>query len=105
MNKLTVVLMMTGLAVAAGPAQTYTGVISDSMCKLDHKMMNLPPDEKCVRECVRIGSKYVLMVGPKMYGLSDQKAPAAFAAKKVTVSGTLDAKTGMIQVAKIEGAK
>ena len=105
MNKLTVVLMFAGLAVAAGPAQTYTGVITDSMCKMDHKPMNLPPDEKCVKECVRLGSKYVLMVGTKVYGLSDQQAPAAFAAKRATVSGTLDAKTGMIQVAKIEAAK
>ena len=105
MNKLTVVLMFAGMAVAAGPAQVFTGVVTDAMCKADHKMMNLPPDEKCVKVCVGLGSKYVFMVGTKVYGLSDQKGPAAFAAKRATVSGTLDAKTGMIQVAKIEAGK
>ena len=105
MNKLTVMTMFAGLVVAAGPVQVYTGVITDSMCKMDHKAMNLPPDEKCVKECVRIGSKYVLTIGGKVYGLSDQDSPAAFAGKRATVSGTVDAKTGTIQVLKFEAAR
>jgi hypothetical protein len=37
--------------------------------------------------------------------LSDQKTPEKFAAKKVTVTGTLDAKTKTIQVDSIAAAK
>ena len=54
-------------------------------------------------ECVKAGSKYALIVGDQVYGLSDQKAPEKFAAQKVTVTGTLDGKT--IQVKSITAAK
>ena len=43
--------------------------------------------------------------GNNMYVLSDQKKPAKFAAKKVTVTGTLDNATKTIKVASIEAAK
>jgi hypothetical protein len=39
------------------------------------------------------------------YTLSDQKTPEQFAAKKVTVTGTLDAKTGTIKVDSIKAAQ
>jgi hypothetical protein len=106
MNKLTTILIFAGLAFGAGPARVYTGVVTDSMCKMDHKAMKVAPDEKCVQECAKAGSKYVLAAADgKTYGLSDQAVPAKFAAKKVTVSGELDTKTGVIRVVKIEAAK
>ena len=49
--------------------------------------------------------KYVLYDGKDTYVLSDQKTPEKFAAKKVTVTGTLDAKSKTIKVDKIEAAK
>ncbi len=106
MNKLT--LLTLGCAVvlgAASPKQTYTGVITDAMCGASHSMMNVKPDSKCVVECVKRGSKYALLVGSKVYTLSDQQAPEKYAAQKVKVTGTLDAKTETITVAKIEPAK
>jgi hypothetical protein len=48
---------------------------------------------------------YVLSVGKEAYTLSDQKTPEKFAGKKVTVTGTLDAKTKTIQVDSIAAAK
>ena len=47
----------------------------------------------------------MLYDGKEAYTLSDQKTPEKFAAKKVTVTGTLDAKTKAIQVDSIAAAK
>ena len=80
------------LLVAAGPKKTYTGVISDEMCGSDHKMMNVKPDSKCVTECVKMGSKYVLVSGSNVYVLSDQKGPEKYAGQKVAVTGSLNGK-------------
>ena len=41
----------------------------------------------------------------EVYVLSDQKTPEKFAAKKVTVTGTLDAATKTIKVDSIAAAK
>ena len=44
-----------GLALAQGPAKTYTGVITDTMCGANHVHMGVKPEAKCVRECVKGG--------------------------------------------------
>jgi len=105
MMKKTIVTVFAGatLAFAAAQPQTYTGVITDEMCGKDHAMMNVKPDSKCVADCVKAGSKYALIVGDEVYGLSDQETPQKFAAQKVTVTGTLKGKT--IQVKSIAAAK
>jgi hypothetical protein len=43
--------------------------------------------------------------GKETYLLSDQKTPEKFAGKKVTVAGTLDAKSKTIQVTSIAAAR
>jgi hypothetical protein len=93
--------------LAASDKRSFTGVITDDMCdKGDHKAMNMGPDPKCVRECIKgMDGKYVLYDGTAAYILSNQKLPEKFAAQKVTVTGTLDAKTKTIQVEKITPAK
>jgi hypothetical protein len=96
-------------ALAAAPGkQTFTGVITDSMCaKADHSHMQMgPTDAECTVACVFAhGAAYVLYDGKDVYTLSDQQAPEKFAAKKVTVVGTLDAKTKTIHVDSITAAK
>jgi len=97
-------------ALSAASAATFTGVITDSECPKgapDHKAMAMAaPDAKCVMECVKgMGGKYALFDGKAVYTLSDQKTPEKFAAKKVTVTGTLDAKTKTIKVDSIVAAK
>lgn len=65
-----------------------------------------PTDAECTKACVDVhGASYVLYDGKQAYTLSDQKAPEKFAGKKVTVSGTLNAKTKTIQVDSIVAAK
>lgn len=92
--------LLTG---AAGPKQTFMGVITDTMCGADHKAMKISPESKCVRECVKHGAKYALLAGREVYVLSDQRAPERFAAQRVAVTGTLDAKTRTIFVESIAG--
>jgi hypothetical protein len=100
-------LAVTLLAAAPGK-QTFTGTITDSMCSTaDHSQMKMgPTDAECTKACVGIhGATYVLYDGKNVYELSDQKTPEKFAAKKVTVTGTLDAKSKKILVDSITAAK
>ena len=98
-KQIAIAIASAALIFAAPPKQTFTGVITDSMCSnADHTSMNMGADAQCVTACVKAGAKYVLYDGKQAYTLSDQKTPEKFAAKKVTVTGTLDAKTKTIQV-------
>ncbi len=92
---------------AAQDAQTFTGVISEDQCAKDgHAAMRMgPTDAECTKICiVAHGAAYVLLDGSEVYALSDQKAPEAFAAQKVIVTGTLDPKTKTIRVTSIKAA-
>lgn len=100
-------LAMAMLAAAAGK-QTFTGTITDSMCATaDHSQMRMgSTDAECTIACVDAhDAMFVLYDGKEVYVLSDQHAPEKFAGKKVTVTGTLDAKTKTIQVESITAAK
>ncbi|MGO9096001.1 MAG: DUF5818 domain-containing protein [Bryobacteraceae bacterium] len=106
MNRLTIVMLAGALLLGAeNRKQTFTGVVTDSMCGADHSAMGVKPDSKCVRECVKNGAKYALVVGAKVYTLSDQQTPERFAAQKVKVTGTLDSSSNIIVVDKIEPAR
>ena len=102
-----VLVLMLGGMLAAEPAKTFTGVITDTMCGAKHTM-GIKPDYKCVRECVKIDPKkwkYALLVGSNVYVLSDQQTPEKFAAQKVKVTGSLDEKTKTIKTEKIEAVR
>jgi hypothetical protein len=105
-------VFLTVLAIAALTAaadkQTFTGTITDDMCpKADHSQMQMgPTDAACAMACVSVhGASYLLYDGKNAYMLSDQRMAEKFAAKKVTVTGTLDTKTKTIQVESISAAK
>jgi hypothetical protein len=73
--------------------QSLSGVISDSMCVKKH-MMPGKSDAECIRECIKSGSAYVLVVGEKTYMLKGNATVIApFAAKRATVQGTVNQKT------------
>ena len=105
MKKITLMLTAAAALLAAGTPQTFIGTITDAMCLGSHAMMHVNPNAKCVSECVKSGSQYVLYDGKRAYKLSDQQTPAQFAARRVKVTGTLAPKTGIIQVEKIEGVE
>jgi len=102
-------ILMVSVAGALCSGATFTGVITDNMCDdADHKDMKMGSDAKCVVECVKgMNGKYVLYDASTKtaYVLSDQKTPEKFAARKVTVTGTLDEKTKTIKVDSIAAAK
>ena len=105
------VLLGFFLVAAMAPAQnrqTFSGTITDDMCgSAGHASMRMgPTDAECTTLCVMLhDAKYVLFDGKNVYLLSDQATPEKFAAQKVTVVGTLDAKTRTITVASITAAK
>ncbi len=108
MKVLIAAMLATTLATlslsAAQGVQTFTGIIVDDMCAgVGHAPMRMgPTDAECTRACVLShGAAYVLEAGKDVYALSDQKAPAEFAAQRVRVVGTLDARTRTIRVESI----
>ncbi len=98
MRKLVSFLFAGALIAGAASQQTFTGVITDSMCGKDHAMMKVAPDSKCVLECVRSGNKFALYDGKNAYVLSDQKTPERFAGQRVKITGTLYEKTNILKV-------
>jgi len=108
MKPLFLGLLVIAALAAAPDKRKFTGVITDSMCaQADHSHMQMgPTDGECTIACVSIhAAAYVLYDGKQTWTLSDQKTPEKFAGKKVTVTGTPDAKTMTIQVDSIAAAK
>jgi hypothetical protein len=101
MKPLLFASLIIAALVAAPAKRKFTGVITDSMCSSgNHKGMRMgPTDAECTVACVLAhGALYVLYDGKEVYTLSDQTSPEKFAGKKVTVTGTLDAKTKTIHM-------
>jgi len=90
------------ILLALALAETFTVVVTDTMCGAKHTMMKDQPDDKCVRMCVKSSSDYALYDGQNVYKLSDQSKPAKFAAQKVKVTGTLNPKTKTIKLSAID---
>ncbi len=108
MKKLTLLIAAAGLTLWGVGPQTFTGVITDTMCKANHEPMHMKPHSKCVRECVKMDPsrwKYALYDGESVYVLSDQTTPAEYADQKVKVTGKLDESSKTIHVEKIEPVK
>ena len=106
--KLVMAMVLAAGFVAAPAFQTFTGTITDSMCeKADHSAMKMgPTDAECARACnEEHDAPFVLYDGKTVYALSDQRTPATFAGKKVTVTGTLDPKTTTIRVESIRSLR
>jgi Protein of unknown function (DUF5818) len=108
MRPLLLSLLLIAALTAAPEKRTFSGVITDSMCaRADHSHMKMgPTDAECTKACIlEHGANYVLYDGTHAYDLSDQKTPEKFAGQKVTITGTLDAKTQTIRVDSIAPAK
>jgi hypothetical protein len=96
----SLVILFAIMLLAQG-RQTFTGVITDSMCANgDHSAVQMgPTDAECTNVCIDShGASYVLYDGKQAYFLSDQKTPEKFAGKKVVVTGTIDAAKKTIHV-------
>ena len=102
---LAVALAFAGVMAAADAPQTFTGVITDTMCGAKHTMMKGQPDAECVKACAKGSDGYALYDGKTVWKLSDQKLPAKFPAMKVKVTGVANEKTKTIQVTGMEAAQ
>lgn len=96
---------LVGGVLVQAAEQTWTGTISDSMCRTKHEsgaegQETTNPD--CTRDCVKGGSKYVLIVGEKVFAIANQNHAdlAAHAGETVRVRGELSGET--ITVARVE---
>ena len=73
--------------------QTWVGEISDSACAMKHEsgVENVPPPpaNECVANCIRGGSKYVIVAGDKVFQIANQNAAglATLAGSKVKITG------------------
>lgn len=108
MRRLILSLLAIAALAAAQGKRTFTGVITDSMCaRADHSKMQMgPTDAQCTLACIsEHDATYVLYDGKEAFDLNDKQKPEKFAGQRVTVVGTLDAKTKTIQVESISAAK
>lgn len=105
---LTITLAVVTLSLVALRAaeQTWVGEISDSACAMKHEsgVENVPPPpaNECVANCIRGGSKYVIVVGDKVFQIANQNAAglATLAGSKVKITGEL--KGDAVTISKIE---
>jgi uncharacterized protein DUF5818 len=108
MMKPVLVALFVLTAALPQATRTFNGTITDSMCeRADHSRMRMgPTDAECAVACAEEhAAPFVLYDGKDVYALSDQKAARGFVAQKVTVVGTLDARTNTIAVRSIAPAK
>jgi hypothetical protein len=78
-------LLVSGLVYAADKG-TWTGYISDADCGTKG---NNADHAACAKKCVKGGAAPVLVVGDKVYAISNPKKVAKFIGDKVTITGTL----------------
>lgn len=85
-------VLLTSLVAIAAP-QSFTGVVSDSMCGPKH-MLPGKTDAECTRECLKANSKYALVVDKKIYTLSGPQAEfSRLAGQRVRVTGASNGDT------------
>jgi hypothetical protein len=89
----------------AGKAETLTGEVGDAMCGAKHEMAGSPAE--CTRECIKQGSKYVLISGDKVYTLETKDKDALeqldkLAGQQAKVTGTVAG--DVIQVGSVAAA-
>ena len=97
-------LIILATLVLPQGGQKFAGTISDDMCPAaDHSRMRMgATDAECAIACKHAhAALYVLFDGRQTYKLNDQQLSEKFAGKKVTITGTLDAKTMTIEVRSI----
>ena len=112
MKRLFVYSAMMALCspVVFAAQQTWTGQVSDAMCKSDHAMMQKGAmkmsDKECAMACAKSGQKYILVSAGKAYQIDDQAVAglAANAGATVKVTGEASADGSSIKISKLEPA-
>jgi len=103
---LAAVFVLGTAALSYAAEQTIAGQISDSACNRKHESgaenVPTPPDAECTMDCVRGGSKFVLVTADKIFQIANQDLAAlkTHAGHKVKMTGELKGES--ITVSKIE---
>ena len=103
---LAAVFVLGTAALSYAAEQTIAGQISDSACNRKHESgaenVPTPPDAECTMDCVRGGSKFVLVTADKIFQIANQDLAAlkTHAGHKVKMTGELKGES--LTVSKIE---
>jgi hypothetical protein len=90
MKKLVALTALTlSIATASAFAESLTGVVADSMCASNKSKAASAAHADCAAKCIKGGSAPVLVVGDKVYKISNPTKIVSFAGHKVTVDGTV----------------
>lgn len=115
-TKIPTALLLAALAAqAADKVQTFKGEVADSQCSMNVHSLTRSHEEmlksksmggtarSCTMHCIQyLGGDLVLSAKDHVYRLDDENKAREFAGQKVTITGTLDAKSNKIHVVKIE---
>ncbi|PYR30553.1 MAG: hypothetical protein DMF90_27360 [Acidobacteria bacterium] len=104
------ILATFSLSPLGAAEEVWTGEISDSACGARHESgtenVPPPPAKECVENCVKGGSKYVLVLSDgRVLQIANQDAPglASLAGTPVKVTGEL--KNNTVTIAKVEKSR
>ena len=104
----TGVMLLFAVGIA-GAGRTWAGEISDSACGKQHESgaanVPTPAAKECTLDCVRGGSKFVLVSDGRVFQIANQDRAEIrrHAGERVKITGEL--KGGAIEVAKVEAAR
>jgi hypothetical protein len=84
-----VTVLALSFASASAFAESFHGVVADEMCASNPAKASKPEHAACAKKCIGMGSPAVLIVGDKVYKVSNPDKLTAFAGKTVTVDGSL----------------
>lgn len=92
-KSVAVVALALSFASAGAFAESFTGVVADSMCASNAAKASTPEHAACAAKCIKGGSAPVLVVGDKVYKIENQESVAKHIGHKVDVMGTLNGDT------------
>ena len=91
MKKFVALTALTLSFAATGAfAETLTGTVSDAMCAGNPAKASKADHAACAQKCIKGGEKPVLIVGEKVYTITNPETLVAHAGHHVTVDGTLE---------------
>ena len=86
MKKLAAVTaVVLSFACTGAFAESFTGWVADAMCAKDPQKVASADHEACAKKCIQGGEKPVLVVGDKVYTITNPDRLVSHAGHKVTV--------------------
>jgi hypothetical protein len=86
---LTLTALALSFTATSAFAASFTGWVSDAMCAKDPHKVASADHADCAKKCIQGGEKPVLVVGDKVYTITNPDTLTTHAGHKVTVEGTV----------------